>query len=57
MWENGRLPNVERWFARITDRPTFDSCLIKWVPEALTNQLAENGAKSWPDVAQILEIN
>ena len=57
MWENGRLPNVEKWFGRITDRPTFDSSLLKWVPEELTNQMRVNGAKSWPDVAKILDIN
>jgi glutathione S-transferase len=57
MWENGRLPYVERWFARIKDRPTFEASFMKWMPEELTNQLKENGAKSWPEVAQILDIN
>ncbi|GAB5449332.1 MAG: hypothetical protein Gyms2KO_42050 [Gymnodinialimonas sp.] len=56
MWENGRLPNVERWFAAIEARPNFKTCLIDWVPEDLTNDLRENGAKSWPEVAKILGI-
>jgi len=56
MWENGRLPNVERWFAAIEARPNFKKCLIDWVPEDLTNDLRENGAKSWPEVAKILGI-
>lgn len=56
MWEGGRLPNVEKWFARIEARPNFKKCLIDWVPEDLTNDLRENGAKSWPEVAKILEI-
>ncbi|MDB3892295.1 glutathione S-transferase family protein [Alphaproteobacteria bacterium] len=56
LWENGRLPNVEKWFARIEARPNFKKCLIDWVPEDLTNDLRENGAKSWPEVARILEI-
>ena len=56
MWENGRLPNVEKWFARIEALPNFKKCLIDWVPEDLTNDLRENGAKSWPEVAKILEI-
>ncbi|NKB19302.1 MAG: glutathione S-transferase family protein [Alphaproteobacteria bacterium] len=56
MWENGRLPNVDQWFGRIMGRPTFESALLKWVPEELTNQLRDNGAKSWPEVAEILEI-
>ncbi len=56
MWESGRLPNVEKWFARIEARPSFKKCFIDWVPEDLTNDLRENGAKSWPEVAKILEI-
>ncbi|MEM6478694.1 MAG: glutathione S-transferase family protein [Pseudomonadota bacterium] len=56
MWENGRLPNGERWFAAIEARPNFKKCLIDWVPEDLTNDLRENGAMSWPEVARILEI-
>lgn len=57
MWANGRLPKVEQWFDRIKARPAFTSSMLEWVPEALTNQLRTNGAKSWPDVAQILEID
>ena len=56
MWENGRLPNVTEWFARIESLPNFKQCLIDWVPEDLTNDLRENGARSWPEVAKILEI-
>ena len=56
MWEGGRLPNVEKWFHRIEARPEFRKSLIEWVPEDLANDLRENGAKSWPEVAQILEI-
>ncbi|MEM5583700.1 glutathione S-transferase family protein [Roseibium sp. AS2] len=56
MWENGRLPHVDNWFARIEARPNFRKCLIDWVPEDLTNDLRDNGAKSWPEVARILQI-
>ena len=56
MWEDGRLPSVERWFKAIQDNPNFKPCFIDWVPEDLTNDLRENGAKSWPEVAEILEI-
>tara|TARA_B100001059_G_C17790287_1_gene559723 strand:- start:455 stop:1291 length:837 start_codon:yes stop_codon:yes gene_type:complete len=57
MWKNNRLPNVENWFDRIEALPNFKKCLIDWVPEELTNDLRENGTKSWPEVAKILEIN
>jgi glutathione S-transferase len=57
MWENGRLPNVEAWFARIEALPNFKRCFIDWVPEELTNDLRDNGAMSWPEVAKILEIS
>lgn len=56
MWEGGRLPRVEAWFARIEARPAFRQCLIDWVPEDLTTDLRENGAASWPEVAAILDI-
>ncbi len=56
MWQNGRLPNVERWFAAIEARPNFKKCFLDWVPEDLTNDLRENGTKSWPEVAEILGI-
>ncbi|MDO6725167.1 glutathione S-transferase family protein [Celeribacter halophilus] len=56
MWENGRMPNLEKWFARISAMPNFKTCLLDWVPEDLTNDLRENGAKSWPEVANILDI-
>lgn len=56
MWENGRLPKLEQWFARIEAMPNFKPSLIDWVPERLTNDLRDNGAKSWPEVAEILGI-
>jgi len=56
MWENGRLPNVERWFVAIEAHPNFKSCFLDWVPDHLTKDLRENGAKSWPEVAEILGI-
>ncbi|OED35997.1 glutathione S-transferase [Chromatiales bacterium (ex Bugula neritina AB1)] len=56
MWENDRLPNVKGWFNRIEAMPNFKPCFIDWVPEDLTNDLRENGSKSWPEVAKILEI-
>jgi len=57
MWENNRLPNVEKWFNRVEALPNFKKCLIDWVPDDLANDLRENGAQSWPEVAKILEIN
>lgn len=56
MWERGRLPNVETWFARIGERSCFTRSLIDWIPLDLANDLGRNGAKSWPEVAKILEI-
>ena len=56
MWENGRLPNVDKWFKRIEALPNFKTCFLDWVPDHLTNDLRENGAKSWPEVAKILDI-
>ncbi|MGE0628845.1 MAG: glutathione S-transferase family protein [Hyphomicrobiaceae bacterium] len=56
MWENGRLPNVERWFKQIRARPAFEPSFVAWMPESLTADLRDNGAKSWPDVARIIGV-
>ena len=57
MWQDERLPDVERWFNAIEAREHVKPCFIDWVPEDLTNDLRENGIKSWPEVAKILEID
>ncbi|MGE3645334.1 MAG: glutathione S-transferase family protein [Beijerinckiaceae bacterium] len=56
MWENGRLPRVADWWRRICERPSFKPMMLDWVPQQLTKDLRDNGAKSWPDVARILNI-
>lgn len=56
MWEEGRLPNVEAWFARIEALPNFKPVFLDWVPDQLTKDLRDNGAKSWPELARILNI-
>ncbi len=56
MWENGRMPNVERWFEAVQQRPAFKPSFVDWVPDSLRNDLKENGAKSWPEVTALLDI-
>jgi ganglioside-induced differentiation-associated protein 1 len=56
VWNGGRLPRVERWFERLRDRPTFDPAFNQWMPTALATEMRENGKRSWPDIAKILEI-
>jgi glutathione S-transferase len=57
MWQGGRLPRVENWFARLRQRPTFKPSFLDWIPERLANDLAANGKTSWPEVKAILQIN
>lgn len=54
MWQGGRYPLVERWFDRLRARPSFQPALQDWVPEALREEMAENGRRSWPDVRELL---
>ena len=56
MWANGRLPNVEEWFARIKARPSFKPALRDWVPDDLETDMRTYGAQSWPDISGILGI-
>jgi glutathione S-transferase len=53
-WMNGRLPNVENWFARIQQRQTFISAIKGWVPQALQDEMYANGQRSWPEIQQML---
>lgn len=57
MWENGRLPHLAEWWSRIQSRPTFKANLLDWVPQSLSDDLRENGKKSWPEVAAILNLS
>lgn len=55
MWANGRLREVERWFARVRTRDTFKPALLDWIPDGLRDDLINNGRRSWPDVQRILQ--
>lgn len=54
LWENGRLPNVERWFESIRQRPTFESAFLSWLPDALRDEMYGNGQRSWSDIEALL---
>lgn len=56
MWEGGRLPRVTAWLAAIKARPAFEAAIWRWMPEDLTEDLKTNGARSWPEVADMLNI-
>ncbi len=54
LWTHGRLPRVEAWFARIRERPAFDTALVKWMPGDVAEQMRENGRNAWPEVEAML---
>jgi glutathione S-transferase len=56
LWQNGRLPRVERWFERVRARPTFEPSFVEWVPPELAREMRANGEKSWPAVAALLRV-
>ncbi len=56
MWTGGRMPNVERWFAQVKARPSFHPAFEQWLPDALRDEMLENGRTSWPEVKAILAI-
>lgn len=56
LWENGRLPRVENWFARVRERPTFRPAFVDWLPQELAAEMRSNGELSWPDIAAALEL-
>jgi glutathione S-transferase len=56
LWRDGRLPRVADWFERIRSRPTFEPAFVAWMPAELTAEMRTNGAKSWPDIATLLDL-
>lgn len=54
VWQGGRLPRVENWFARIRQRPTFVAAIVDWVPAALQEEMLANGQRSWPELQELL---
>lgn len=56
MWTGGRLPRVSDWFERVRDRATFDPAFLAWMPAELTEEMRENGRRSWPEIRNILGL-
>jgi ganglioside-induced differentiation-associated protein 1 len=57
IWGGGRLPRLEAWFARVQSRPAFRSALLQWMPEALADEMRNNGSRSWPQIRELLRIS
>lgn len=55
LWQNGRLPNVERWFTAVKGRPTFADAFEKWLPGELKAEMYANGQKSWPEIEALIK--
>lgn len=55
LWRGGRLPRVESWYERISERTAFRGALVDWMPAELAAEMRENGRKSWPEVKVLLE--
>lgn len=54
LWEGGRLPHVERWFARVQERPAFAPAFLEWLPAELAAEMRANGERSWPEVEALI---
>lgn len=54
LWQNGRLPGVERWFETIRNRPTFEPAFVQWLPDTLRDEMYANGEKSWPEIEALI---
>jgi glutathione S-transferase len=54
LWERGRLPRVEGWFARVRARPAFRPAFVDCLSAELAREMRANGEKSWPDVSALI---
>lgn len=52
LWQDGRLPRVGDWFARVMRRPGFGPAFVDWMPAELADEMQANGERSWHDVAR-----
>jgi glutathione S-transferase len=56
LWTGGRLPRVEAWFERVRRRPAFHPGFEQWMPAELTEEMRDNGVRSWPDIKALLRV-
>jgi glutathione S-transferase len=56
LWTGGRLPRVAGWFERIRARPTFEPAFLRWMPPELAAEMRQNGANSWAQIRNLLQI-
>lgn len=56
LWENGRMPALEKWWTRIKERSSFQSEIVDWMPEHLLSDFATHGPKGWPRVQEMVGI-
>ena len=54
VWENGRMPGVDRWFEAVKSRPSFEPAFIKWLPQELRDEMYANGQRSWADIEKLI---
>ncbi len=54
LWQQGRLPNVEKWFERIKARPAFEPAFVKWVPGELVEEMYSNGQRSRAEIEKLI---
>lgn len=52
MW--AKRPSVANWYARITDRPSYQIAISDWINPAYMPLMDEKGREAWPRIAEIL---
>ncbi len=47
-------PRVADWYARVRARPSYDSAVTQWLPEAALTLFRTGGEEVWPDVEALI---
>ncbi len=50
----GGRPRLDNWFDRIRARPSYETAIRQWVPQAKLDVMAEKGMEAAPRVREIL---
>lgn len=56
IWRDGRMQQVDDWFARVKARPSFAAAFDQWMPEDLAAEMHANGVRAWPEIAEMLDL-
>jgi glutathione S-transferase len=57
LWREGRRPHLDRWWARVTARPSYRQQIAARFPDAVRAYMFEQGSISWPRASELAGVS